>query len=578
MAHAVTPNARAQRAWRLLLLTGAALLLHGLLLLNDGLYVDGWLYYVYLSEPRWDLLAELLAQQGIPQVLLLFRLLSLFPDFLFAYKVIAFLSILISGWCVYAIAGELGYTGEFENLFLAVFTMSFPAYQYAVEISHLWNIVPYALFFAGWFLALRALRAARDGATTRHLVLHIGALLLLAASFMNGSLLVYYGGFLILYLIHLSRIKAQPLPAFVIHAITRHPDFVLLPFAFWLVTTLTLSREGVFASYNQFSPASLFAFGAWWQYLRDGVLVQFARSVRLVPMLPALIITAGVLILGARFRLESRPFLAPHVRARALAVFGFALLFLALLPFIAVGKLPEPYGFNTRVTLLTGLPIAILLLALIRAAFALDDRTLHRSGFIALTLLFTAFWLAQMDSYLLWQARWVKEQSILANLPALDTLEEYDILYVDDRFLLRWPSGAAHPGSQILSLRYFQEWTAASRYLFGPSRSQVGIDSAYLEPGYAYYEWVMDLRARTSPPALDLFFLSGIDPGGCSAQLTVQETDGAANLSTVGLSRRYWQYRFLQPSRLQPFLHSLTTLELEPLAVAHAVNCRAPAP
>ncbi|MDT8304894.1 MAG: hypothetical protein RRC07_03065 [Anaerolineae bacterium] len=564
--------------WSILLLAAAALMLHGLVLLNDGLYVDGWLYYVYLSEPRWNLLAELLAQQGIPQVIILFRFLSLFPDFLLAYKVVAFLSILASGLSIYAIARELHYLSRFESLFLAVFAMAFPAYQYAVEISHLWNVVPYALFYAGWYLAFRAARAAHERTALRHLTLRLGALLLLIASFMNGALLVYTFGLLILYLHHVARMRRLPLRAIASHAVTRHADFLLLPFAFWLVASVSLSREGVFASYNQLSAGSLFSVGAWWQFARDGIFAQVGRSIRLLPVWPALLVLAGVLLLNARCRLEARPLLGARVPLKMMAAFGLALLLLAALPFVAVGKLPEPYGFNTRVTLLTGLPVAILSLAFFRATFSLGDRTVHRSGFLALTLLFTAFWLAQLDSYLVWQARWVKEQSILAQLPSLDSLDDFDILYIDDRYLLRWPSGAAHPANQYVNLRYFQEWTAATRHLFGPDQSQAGIDIVYLEPAYAYYEWVMDLRAQTSPPAADLFFLAAVAPGGCTATLVVEETETAANISIVGLSRRYWQYRLLQPARLQPFLRSLTTLELEPLAAGHAVDCEAMVP
>lgn len=577
MASSAAPTFTRGSAWSYLLLASAALSLHGLVLLNDGLYIDGWLYFVYLSEPRWDLLNELLAQQGIPQVVVLFRFLSLFSDFLFAYKVAAFLSILVSGLCIFSIARELALLSQFESLFLALFAMAFPAYQYALEISHLWNVVPYALFFAGWFLGFRAVRAGREHATRLQLILRLGALLLLVASFMNGSLLVYYVGFLILYLFHVARVRELPLRTLAAQAASRHLDFLLLPGAFWLVTRLALSREGVFADYNLLSPASLLSAVAWWQFMRDAIFAQFARSFRLMPVLLGLFIVVTVLIISARFKLETRPLLGNRVRVRAIAAFGFALLLLAMLPFIAVAKLPEPYGFNTRVTLLTGLPVAILMLALFRAAFSLSDGTVHRSGFVALALLLIAFWLAQIDTYLLWQARWVKEQSILVQLPSVDGLNDFDIVYIDDRFLLRWPDGTVHPANKYVNLRYFQEWTAATRYLFGPGQSRVGIDIVYLEPAYAYYEWVMDLRRRTSPPAADLFFLAGIDPGGCTAKLTSQETEIAANMSIIGLSRRYWQYRFLQPSRLEPFLHSLTMLELEPLAAGHAVDCDATA-
>jgi len=218
-----------------LILLLATFLLHGLLLLNDGIYVDGWLYYVNLSEQRWALLSDYFLQQGIPQAVYLYRLLALFPNFIAAHKVVAFLSLLLSGFLIYAIVTELQFTSKYENLVLALFTLAFPGYQFAVEISHLWNLLPYTLFLVGWWLAFRAERASQSGENRLHLLARAGALLVLLISFMNASLLVYYFGFLLFFFICVSyhrNLSWKTMPAQVIR---KYPDYMLLPLAYWFV-------------------------------------------------------------------------------------------------------------------------------------------------------------------------------------------------------------------------------------------------------------------------------------------------------------------------------------------------------
>ena len=548
-----------------LILLLATFLLHGLLLLNDGIYVDGWLYYVNLSEQRWALLSDYFLQQGIPQAVYLYRLLALFPNFIAAHKVVAFLSLLLSGFLIYAIVTELQFTSKYENLVLALFTLAFPGYQFAVEISHLWNLLPYTLFLVGWWLAFRAERASQSGENRLHLLARAGALLVLLISFMNASLLVYYFGFLLFFFICVSyhrNLSWKTMPAQVIR---KYPDYMLLPLAYWFVMRQAFPPYGVFADYNQIDLTQLFLVRPWWQFVRDGIVVHFSRAFELMPVLLIIFISLLLFFAGRRLKVEKFPFFSDRVDATTLAGFGLLLLLLAMFPFVIVGKLPEPYGFHTRLSLLLGIPVSLFLLSFLRAGFSLAERRLHRAGYLFIALLFTAFLLAQIDVYLMWQARWVKEQSILLNLQSLERIEEYHVFYIEDRFAIKQPDGQIHPANQYLNQRYFQEWTGASRALFGPGKGSIGIDAAHLEPSQAYLQWVAQLKELTSPPAHDYFLLAGADPFGCTAKLTIRETAIAANISLRGLSRRYWQYRFLEPARMERFLQGLTTIDLEPL-------------
>jgi hypothetical protein len=588
-----------------LVLAVYTLLAHGLLLLYDGVYNDGWLYYTYLSDARWHLLGDLFLKQGIPHTIYLYRLLAFFPDFLLAHKLFAFGALLAVGWLLYGLTQKLGWFSRGESLLLAAWSVGFPAYQYAQEISHSWNLLPYPLFLLGWWLALRLIeppenltqtcaersRSSDKGSqeakertngfaslvktgslATRNTWLRLSALACLALSFINPALLVFYFGFL---LVWYGRIYCQQ-PTNPLHILRRYPDFLLLPFLCWGLLRLLFPPHGLFADYNEISLANLLDLNAWWQFANLGVLAQLGRLFDLMPI-PLLLPVVGLYLLLNRWRKwEDRSFFQEEIRGRDTAVFltGLLLLLLTAFPFVAVGKQPTLYGFDSRLMLLVGLPVALLLLVGLRLLFGNEQGRLHRAGGLLALLLLLGFALAHMESYFAWQARWVRDQSIRLHLADLPLQPDQSIIYFADEDVLYRRDGRIDEVSQAISRRFFPDWTIMLRQVYGPTPGRLGMDAVYLEPTYHYYHWLMGLRQRTLDPGEDVLFLSQIDPAGCRAIITIQLTPYAQEMSKLGLARRYWQHRFWQPAELDGFLRSLTQLHLEPLAAPLATNCR----
>jgi hypothetical protein len=580
-----------------LALAGYTGLAHGLLLLYDGVYNDGWLYYTYLSEARWDLLGDLFLKQGIPHTIYLYRLLALFPDFLLVHKLFAFGSLLAVGWLLYGLAQKLGWFTQGESVLLAAWSVGFPAYQYAQEISHSWNLLPYPLFLLGWWLALHIDGSGEkltqrskggketkrrnkifdflggiDSLTTRSFWLRMGALACLTLSFVNPALLVFYFGFL---LVWVGRIYSQQ-PTSPLHILRRYPDFLLLPFLYWGLLRLLFPPHGLFADYNEISLSNLLDPNAWWQFINLGVLAQLGRLFDLMPI-PILLAVAGLYLLLNRWRnWEDRSFFQEGIRERDTAVFatGLLLLFLTAFPFVAVGKQPTLYGFDSRLTLLVGLPVALLLLVGLRLLFGNEQGRLHRAGGLLALLLLLGFALAHMESYFAWQARWVRDQSVKLHLADLSLADDQSIIYFADEDVLYRRDGRIDEVSQAVSRRFFPDWTIMLRQVYGPTPGRLGMDAVYLEPTYHYYHWLMGLRQRTLDLGEDVLFLSQIDPVGCQAIITIRPTPYAQEMSKLGLARRYWQHRFWQPAGLDGFLRSLTHLHLESLDAPQAINCR----
>jgi hypothetical protein len=169
-----------------LLLFAIALLTHGLLFLHDGVHVDGWLFRTYIVEERWDLLADFFIKQGLPQTTYLYRFIGLFPNYILAHCLLAFGSLLAASWFTYALCRQTSLLSRYESLLVALFSFTFPAYQFAVEISHLWKLLPYALFLGGWLLVWRA-EGELDGAKRPITVVwRVAGAFCLLLSFMNG--------------------------------------------------------------------------------------------------------------------------------------------------------------------------------------------------------------------------------------------------------------------------------------------------------------------------------------------------------------------------------------------------------
>ena len=438
---------RRRRRLDYLLLVLSTFLLHGLLLLNDGIYVDGWLYWSYLSARRWDLLFSLSAQQGVPQTASLYRALALFPDFILAHKLLAFSCLLLSALLIYRLARELQLLTRQESFFLALFTLAFPAYQFGLEISHIWNLLPYTLFLGGWLLALRAEQYCPER-RERCLAYRLLALLAFLFCFMNPSLLAYY-----------QRRNDQLTAVQAIRRLLRQRlALVVLPLVYWATMRVAFPPHGVFVDYNELALSNLARGGIWWEFVGTGIVDQFTKSLSLIPLSLFVLVSFTVLLVTQSLKLEQVSFFSRRATTASLAFFALVLSLLAALPFVVVGKTPTLHGFNTRITLLLGLPVAILLLVLTRLLFSAGKGQVHRTGYLFMTTLFLAFWLAQTNAYLAWQARWVKDRSIFLNLETHQEVPECATVYVDDQYLFKqWRRSIPHEASMFLNRRYFQE-------------------------------------------------------------------------------------------------------------------------
>lgn len=538
-----------KKPWLVLLI--CALVAHGLLLLNDGIFYDSWFFYIPFLERNWSLLYAGYAETSRPIFTLFYGLIAPAPDPVFAIRLTAFATIYAVSLMTFVISRKLGWLSVSASLLLALFVLLFPSYQVQPENTTTLYMGCLALHLLGVWFALRAEDAQR---TVTHIAYRAAAFVCWFISVNTGSLLVFHFGLLPLIYMYAKDRNAQSVPITII----KRPDYVIAPILYYVLTNRFFPPIA-WITYNVPTLSSVMQLSFWRQFISEGILAQFAWSLGVLNALGALLIVLLSPALVRWLRLDDAHFFgAPFTQTRArtllIAAYGVALLALAILPYVAVGTLPFVHGFATRHTLLIGIPLGILFVAFMGIFFANGTSVRFVGALISLIVL-ASFARAQIDNYLAWQAAWVKDRSIMANLPRVPNIRQNAILAVDDQY------GSVDGEWWPYYLRHFgYDWTGIFRYTFGSEWWPVSDDRTSFVP-----------RPNTRFP--ELMLITKYDPAGCQARLTVRRGDAAAQLGPLGLARRYWYYRFFAPNGMDDFLRSLSTLQLTPIVAPEATHC-----
>lgn len=533
------------------LILAVSLIAHGLLLFNDGIYGDGWLIYTFLSERNWPYLYAWFAETGLPQIAWLHWVMGMLPGIIPGYKVVSFAAISLAAALVYAIGSETRLVSRRESLSIALISLLYPVFQLAVEPIMLPYYLCYTLLLLGVFAALRSEWA--NG--RRRLLGQAFALLCFLLSFTINSLLVFYFGFFLLLALTLRFAHGMTFRRVITTILLRRTAFMLLPFVYWVALRSLFPVSGtIYGAYNQLRlpPAPFELLGAFFLNTIAGQLLEAVQA--LAAAWPLLFLLVPAALWGyTRLRLDTRPFAdGPRSKGYALLGFGTVLAGLGMLPYLAVGKVPDLSGWDMRHALLVGLPLGIIVTAALRLICTNDAGRLSRLGFVFLVLLLAAQSMAMLDAYSAWSFRWIKDRSIIANLPATPGVRDAAVLWIDDRF----PVGSEH-------YYFFHEWTSIFKHALGNER-HIGL----------YRPYAQDLLTTGQPFFNGRFNLADFDPAGCQAVLTIERGTATARSSDAEMTARYVFYRLFQPERVGPFLRDLTDLQVQAWPAAEAVHCR----
>ncbi len=529
----------------LLVLFAATIAAHGFLLLNDGVYWDGWAIEVWQRARAWKSMHRFFSEVGMPNLFHQHKLISFFPARKFLYNLIGFVALYVSAACVLVIGVRFCHLSWFNALCISLLMVSYPGQQMAVERAiSMQYLMPVAVFCLA---ALVGLYSDELGGIL-FCVSRVTALALFFFSFVMNSLLTFFFGFVVLAVWIGTDLTLAGIGTYLF----RHLDYVLLPFAFWFAKEALTPRHGVYANYNRTDLRRLTP-RAFCRLLQTGVAGVFAQAAEFVLRRPLgwALLVCGEIVL---WRLVGHGWARNADISKATCVgvagFGLALLFLAALPYMLVGQPFGLRGWETKNNVLLALPVSLVLFGFLRLIL---PPALFLPVLGAVILLSVAY---LNYIYLCWVATWAKNRSFLHNLARIPEAGACSVLKVTDQHPIRsafdfFPEHDYHPEHRDAYLTFMFESLWGSFKTFGiyepqPTRRVYSPD---------------EVRQRMRETTHDYQF-EQVDPAGRQGRLLIRE--GRACPGELRVAFGYLWRRLFRKVELEGFLQGLTDVHFTP--------------
>jgi hypothetical protein len=523
-----------------LVLTAWTLLIHVLVVLNDGVYWDDWLYL--LPDGRhvdWAHILAAFPKSGIPTTNTVY--VWLFDAF--GYRNVILASVVITGNLFYWLLRFRAFLADHEALAVAMLAVGYPGFE-------CWEIMvagDYVFCYTA-FLGAAALALHAEGLQSRisHAALRILALLLFTLSFNLASLLVLYLAFLACLFAASGPGPKRSSILLAFRLGIRKADFLLAPVLYWIAKQTLFPRSGVYVDYNRFrlSPtvliakAGLFLVNGVYRPLNDALL-QVIRS----PLLALIVLGVGFPL----WRIVTSGGRESQVSNRNRLVVFSVLTGLAILPYVAVGHWPLAHGWSTRHSILLGLPVSgLLVVALTISVVATGHRWIRPLG--VCTALF-GFGSMTVVNHITVQAQWVRDLAMIERLEQLPSGREFSSFIVDDQ----------RTEPRFLS---FYEWSSIFRRIWG-GESRIGINKRLLGPVVSSTA-VRQLIQGYSQYFTEEYNLSRYNADGNVARLAIRDGPGSG-LPDWEIAGRYLYGRFVDKAELTKLLVGMTSVDLEPI-------------
>jgi hypothetical protein len=524
--------------WSVVLIVLYALAAHGALLLNNGVYWDGWMVDSWHRNRNWSAMRRFFSEVGLPAVYYQHRLMARLGGGVFGFRLLAFVTTVLSALAVYALSLRLGALGDLYSLLLALLYLSYAGYHMNTDTNvGLQYTLPTAIFYWAAYVAL----AAQDQSGAGHLALRVIALLAFLIAFNANSLLVYYFGFLGLKLL-LAWPQAGDLEQ-AARLFVANLDYIALPFLFWILKERLTPRHGFYMDYNRISIRPLRVMFRLLNAVRSGLEAPVSAPLRTAAAFHYLWIPIAAFAAAfyAAERLLPIPPL-PEGMVQVLLLGGPVLLILAALPYALVGQQFAPAGWATKHHMLFHLPVAMIVLGV--AALVLPPNF----AFAALVLVLAANAAYLLRLYLYYIAVVAKERSWLHKLKALDGARQTAVFSITDHHSIQ--GDPVFPQNSPAYAFYMFEW------LWG-EKTHLGI---HVPPQQMLRIPPEVVATEITQTSLD-YEMGGIDVRGPQARLHIH--DGAER-SPMRVALRYLKACYAGAG-LEQVLDEVTELRFERL-------------
>ena len=530
-------SVRLKLAGPFILLFFTTLLWHGLLLTNDGTIWDSWYVLGWLQNRNWRALHEFFDSVGMPVYGWLYRPFAFAPDIVGAFMAATFLCLFAQSALTYVLARRLGGLNSSEALCLALLAQAIPVFTAGQDFIMFFFVFMHTVFLlAAWLASLASVSSGR-----KQMVLNLSSVVLFLVCFYNAALLVFYAGFFILLFVQYTR--GLSFWTGVLRFARARWYFLILPPVAWMLRHRLTPQFGWYETYNSPVENIPLIIPSLLTFFTNVVPFHFMQLGRWVSgNLPVVFALIACVFVWVKFGPKSWSVKKGGAGTPAMIAFGVLLLFLAIFPFSAAGKFfsPSPVGEPSRYTILTGLPLAILLFGIIRLLF------LRRPGDCSrlvgpLTAACAVVLGCQIPpAYVAERADWIFNRSALANAAGNEEIRKSSVVV-------------------------FQNFSMTNEIVYGiyafasafgdTSRlvtNQVPQNRQYFTPS----EIAMTLLRTTNLPNT----LNRVDPSGQQTLLVANRNRGG--LTDWELIRKYLSLRYFGSAvEMDAFLSALTSLQ-----------------
>lgn len=515
------------------------LMAHGIILLNDGLYWDGWMIDSWQRHNQWSTMKRFFSEVGMPFQYYLHKIIAFSPNRSVVYRLLVLTSTYASPLAIYLTAVHFGFLDEKQALILSLLYLSYTGYHMNVDtIIVLQYTLPVAMFY--WAVYITFLSLNYTGVA--HWGLHLTSLFLFWLAFSANSLLVYYFGFLGLKIF----LKLNSLDDVWFNAgveLLKNLDYVIFPFLFWILKERLTPRHGSYKDYNRIRLHPMRVVRSFFNAVCSGFEAPISDPIRSAAKAHFLWIAASAFVLAfyvATYSSFYFPAISQPV-TRTLLIAGVLFFGFAALPYILIGQNFAPGGWATKHHVLFHLPVSLMILGISSLLFPTNVM------FAAVVFILVVNMIHLNSVYLYYIAVVAKDRSWLYKLSKIDSANRNSFFYISDNHSIQ--------GDHY----YLQDSPAYSFYMFDwlwGDKTRIGIQ---VPASYARRLEGEQIRRVINDTTLG-YDMQEVNVYGSQARLLI--SDGVKG-APVWVALMYLKERYLPGGKVEKVLEGVTELKYE---------------
>lgn len=526
---------------------------HGFIILMDGLYSDDFTLWSHFQNNDWHDLFMWFKEKGdmfgISAYIHWGIKLLFLNSYIFGYRIITFTFILINSILIYKLLNAMKIFEDDMNIVIAMIFLVYPANE-----MNFWAILlPGSLYLFAFILAciltVNIFKGKYINSFILNNIIRIITLLLFTISFNINSLLVFYYGYFVLIYIILIKDKSE---YFKHGKIIKYLDYIALPIIYYIIKIIYFPTQGLSKGYNQIVINGLGSIIRCIFCFVSGIYYSFRPILNLIKE-PIFIV---ILILYISYLtweiIRNRNINKKAFRAYSFILYGLMLLAMAIFPYAAVGKYPGA-GTSSRHLFLINLPMGIIIVSIIEVSFLLAQSLSKNIKYYIYCLLIIMFIISNVQNYAEWQFRWIKTRAIMSQLKDMNYAKIYSTFIVEDN---------TYSDEKYFKYRYnFKEWAAIFKMIWNGEK-WLGWDIRDMDPRK---------NKRSEKQFIDRFNLKYYDPKGPQAELVITYPKyrryymGNTTFWKYVMIGKYYYHKYYQKKGMDNYFRNVVNVHISPI-------------